>query len=53
MYLNENDLEGVPDKKLKRTMIIMLTLLEEDKNKLQDSKNEEWDEIHKACKIWK
>lgn len=53
MYPNENDLEGVPDKKLKRAMVIVLTQLEEGKNKLSDNKNEEWDEIHKECKIWK
>lgn len=51
MYPNENDLEGVPDKKLKRAMVIMLTQLEEGKNELSDNKNEEWDEIHKECKI--
>lgn len=53
MYPKENDLEGVPDKKLKRAMVIMLTQLEEGKNKLSDNKNEERNEIHKACKTGK
>lgn len=50
MYPNENDLEGVPDKKLKRAMVIMLTQLEEGKNKLSDNKNEEWDKFNRNAR---